>query len=163
MSLNQGWFRTMKITDLAGRLATLAKARYLSCPLFLLFMVLFPSPSHADVKVTCGGKALHISLQLSYRWPGGGNLGAVFKPDLSIKEDLKTCTFEELYLKLLSRREVVVRHSTGEKPRVVMTIREGERNWRRSGDYGAIMLHESMRIWLTIFNSPKAARRFNDI
>lgn len=117
-------------------------------------------PSSADVTVTCEGRTFRISLQLLYRWPGGGDLGLVIKPDLTVREPLESCTFEALYRSFLSNPNIVVRHSNGERPRDVMTMKDGESKWRRTADYGAVVLHGAMRIWLTVFNSPKGSTGF---
>lgn len=155
--LKQAFVLCSEFVGLAGRSARHGRARAWCFSLIFPFVLLLPMPSSADVTVTCEGRTFRISLQLLYRWPGGGDLGLFIKPDLTVREPLESCTFEALYRSFLSNPNIVVRHSNGERPRDVMTMKDGEIKWRRTDDYGAVALHGAMRIWLTIFNSPKAS------
>ena len=122
--------------------------------MFAITVPVAAAPSTAAVSLICGGVPLQVSIELHYRFPNDGGLGAMRTPDLRLTRELKDCSLEELYQQLLIRPDIVLHHSTGERPVTALTQDDNATAWQQASDFRAIKLQDGMRVWITLFNTP---------
>ena len=122
--------------------------------LYAITMSVAATPANAAVSLICDGVPLQVSVELYYRFPNDGGLGAIRTPDLRLVRELKDCSLEELYQELLIRPDLVLRHLTGERPDTALTQNDNATDWRQVSDFRATDLQDGMRVWITLFNTP---------